>query len=958
MSRRVAVPGPFRRLLRERGRAAAVILVAVSALAVAGIQGGAAAALRSSLDANWRGAYDILVVPADAPGAIDGMLPPNSLATGVTGLSFDDLEAVRDVDGVGIAAPIGEIIVPALKPVLPAIAIPPSAVDASAAPQAYRLDVTYTTDDGLGERVVASSRSEFIIEESTAGRAAPQCEPVQGQTFNDIPVDVERYPALADALYCGHEVGDGVYTVQGSTWGYAAEDNGVYAIMLENAPQSASRITLVDPAAEKALLGDAGGFLDPLIAFAPTAEVNTDDMLAWAQADSGPYGQAFLDDRVADSGLLDFFGEAGMAELRQLYADQGRDFDAEMAAERGAELYLPLLVADAPSAQLSVKVAVSTFGEAVFNGVDGATPPYSYPASMTDDAVGAPVGTVVADISGALNPLVDDRARIAWPGADLDAAEQLPDYNSLGLSAVARPVDARYATVDGLTMLQPSGYRSPHASWFGGENSSSFDLGADPMTPGNEAAYVGLEKEYADGVDEASPLAVPIGSFSSDGIDSADAADYVPLGAYAPVDSTITGGEMDGTVMEPSVTGLGLVSPRTIAIGSLASAAVWGAEAPISAIRVRVDGITGYSPEAQQKVVDVAQQLQELGFRAVVVAGSSPSPVIVQVDGYAFGVESTAEVQSVGPLGEITQRWSELGAAARAELAISDATLAIAIIGVGSSIVLLGAVQLAGIPRRRGQTAAMRELGFTRPRIARWFAAEELPGVAVIAVVATAAVLLSGSALTLIVLAVVVGVALALGATAVAVGSRPMSGPPQRVRRSRRTGARTVGAFGVRQAWLHPVTTLTQLVAIVIVGAAAAALVAVFLRGRSQAGASLLAGLLGDQQFLPQLALGLTAIAAGIALALLGRRLELSRRADQWSTLRSSGWTSRQIARAQRSESIAIIVPSLLLAVGVVIAGTQLLEVPQPWALTAAGAVAASVAAVVTLTARTRGIRP
>ncbi|WP_168200400.1 hypothetical protein [Protaetiibacter larvae] len=958
--RRRGVPGPVRRLLRERGRAAAVVLVAVSALATAGIQVGAATALRTSLDANWRGAYDILVTAADATAPIDGMLPPNALASGTTGLTAADLAAVRGVDGVEIAAPIGQLIVPALKSLLPSVVVPSSVVpEAADGPHAYRVTAEYTTDDGLGERIVARSTSTIVIDGSTTPRpTVGECLPIQEYSFDGFAFDPAAFPTLAGFIACTEtRVDPEIYTLVPG--GYGVDILGrlvpdAYAFNLDNPPMGATAITLVDPVAERALLGDRGDFLTPLAAL-PDGLVDGPEMSSWAKTDTAGFGDAFLDLVTPQS--PPWMTDAMVDEIRRLYAQNGQDWDEHQRANALAGRFMPLLVSDATPARLSLKLSVEGFGAVPRTG-ELFPGPFELPAGLLGGEPGTPLGSTSIDISGALNPFVDENARIAWPGASLEAADELPEYHGVAVTYFARGVAGSFTSRGGRLVADPTGYRAPvrEIDTTGtGTYTDVFGIDEPASTPGTEAAYVGWTDELRN--PQSSAGGAPVGSFSPDDITSIDDLNYVPLGAYAPIGATVADGAHAGAEMQPSVTGLGLVSPRTIAIASLAAAQQLGLETPINAIRVRVGGIDGYTPEAQQRVLDVARQLRGLGFAATVVAGSSPSDVTLDVDGYAFGTTDADGTQKVGELGSIVQRWSELGAAARAELAISNATVAIVAIGLTSSILLYAALQLTAIPRRREQAAGMRELGFTRSRIARWSGAEEVPGILLIGAVVAGAVLLSASELVDVLLVGVFGLVLVVAAVAVGVGSRPPRTARLRRRKSRRLGARTITAFGTRQAWKHPLTSFTQLLAIAIVATASAGLVSVFLRGRAGVGQSLLAGYLSDQQFLPQLALGLTAVLSGAVLAGVARGMELRRRHLQWSTLRATGWTGRQIARAQRSESLAIVLPSLTVALGIVVAGVILLELPQPWLLSAVAALAAGATALTTLSIRTKGTR-
>lgn len=103
-----------RRWLRRLGPVVAVLLLGATAVLTTGLQGRSQLLLAEGLDENWRGAYDLLVTPADrAPSMCEteqGMrIAPNFVSgtAGFGGLSLDDLEAIRAVEGVEVAAPIG-----------------------------------------------------------------------------------------------------------------------------------------------------------------------------------------------------------------------------------------------------------------------------------------------------------------------------------------------------------------------------------------------------------------------------------------------------------------------------------------------------------------------------------------------------------------------------------------------------------------------------------------------------------------------------------------------------------------------------------------------------------------------------------------------------------------------------------------------------------------------------------
>ncbi|MGY3716206.1 FtsX-like permease family protein [Sutcliffiella cohnii] len=67
---------------------------------------------RTDLEANWRYHYDILVLPEEVKGNNvlgDGWVPPQSSIAGYGGITIEDLEIIRQIPGVKIAAPIAKV---------------------------------------------------------------------------------------------------------------------------------------------------------------------------------------------------------------------------------------------------------------------------------------------------------------------------------------------------------------------------------------------------------------------------------------------------------------------------------------------------------------------------------------------------------------------------------------------------------------------------------------------------------------------------------------------------------------------------------------------------------------------------------------------------------------------------------------------------------------------------------
>jgi hypothetical protein len=947
----------LRRLGRERARLGAVILLAVVALSASGVQSAAALVLQNTLNANWRGAYDVLVTAKGATVGTDGLLAPNSLGVGTDGMTLTQLAEVRKIPGIEVAAPIGQVITP-LEDQQPTISLPMSAVNATSVPQAFRFSLSFVSDDGISKRFVAGFTEYVIIDQ------LPQVEkPVQvACNFNGFDVDIKKYPLLCQgiqpSLYSEVTVTDD----GGSQSSYGQGATIAKGVMYFNdslvgAPSSSTRITLIDPVAERKLLGKAGAFLAPLERIAPAAHLSRKAMDAWAKSTKATYASDYLTQQEAQQAAESDGTDAPSPEfLKELAAfDKEHHVKAQSSNDTGS--YIPILTANQADAPLSETLTVQALGAAPRITTDS-----GFPYALNTSATAHDIGTTSADASALLNPFLRKPLVLPWPGTTVDPSYGPSSYATLSVMA-AGSLDGSQISAkkqkDGsaTATLAPSGYVAPIPAAGADTGVDPFLLTADPTQAGVEAAY-SLVTPIPQPQNSGGAAAVPIGSFPLNQLGSLQSAlSYVPLGAYQPISSTVST-KSGVRTLKPSVSGLGLVSPATVAIASIDSAAAWAQTAPVNSIRVRVDGISAYNKAAEQKVLDDATAIRRLGFTATVVAGSSPTDVQVKVSGYAFGVSDPAQKQKVGSLGTVTQRWSELGAAARADTAISTATLSILGIALGSTALLLGAVQFVLVPRRRAQAAVMREIGWTRGRIRRWIVAEEVPPVVLVLVAGVAAILLSGVGRVAVTVASIgVGVVLLTSLAAVLTASasnlRPRKVPTGNVGRRRLiVRGKSITGFGIRQTRIHLLTTTILFVANLIVAASAAGLLELFLTGRQMAGASLIGQFTTAQASIPQIVLGVTGLGAGVVLAVLTRRIDLARRTPSWEAMRAMGWTATDLRRAQRAEAVTGASPAFLLAVVLCGGGAFLLRVTPYWIYAVAGGAASLLTSIAILLVR------
>lgn len=916
------VPSPVRRVLRDRMRLVAVALLALVSLAAAGISATAAERLQELLDENWRGAYDILVTAEG--GELAGLMPPNSVASSTQGLTLDDVAVIREVNGVAVAAPIGEVIIPSLAARQAQFTLPSGLAGANEIPQAFRVTVTYLTDDGLGERLI--SREEFSVVVDERERAEP--EPASCN-YNGFDVTPEDYPILA--LKCG-EAGTTRATITyptGGGWsGNDEEEDGTLLFHLGNSLMPSTRVTLVDPIAERALLGDAGEFLEPLVELGAAAEPEA--MVEWAGRTSDRYSDAFLIQREATKAVSGGIPEPQLEELRRLYGANGATFpEAEYQYEEPP--YVPILARDVGSAPLSMRIEVEAFGEApaVSPGTGFNRFPYLLPEPLTAGASGAVIGSETVDASALLNPFTSQPVFVPWPGTSAEGLAGLPWFASLSIFITGTASPPAFEVVrqgsDGLEVrVTTDQFAYPFFS-NAGPGGNPLPLSKDATRPGMESAYVsGLSVRS----DETSAVGAVVGGFTLDEIaDLQTGLGHVPLGAYETVGSTLIPGSSaaatDAITLRPSVSGLGLVSPDTVAIASLGSAASWGQEAPVNAVRVRVADLGGYSSGALDTIAGAARAIEKLGYTATIVSGSSPTDVTVHVDGYAFGVTDPDEKQTVGALGAVSQRWSELGAASRVDLAVSTSSFSVLAVALAASALLLSAVQLASVPGRRAQASVMRTIGWRRNRIIRWMAAEEAVSLLLVTAAGVLALAIASSRSTVsLVVAGSLGAIVFTSALAVGLGSRPLATGIRVLRKGKsrhrsadvRAWVTSPLRFAVRQLSVHRLNAIVQALATVVVAVSAAAVAATVAEGRAAAGSSALGEFAVDQALVSQLALGGIALIAGVALAVIARRIDLARRREQWAAMRAMGFSAGQLRGVQLIEGAIVGLPSVAIA--------------------------------------------
>ncbi|MEV0129812.1 FtsX-like permease family protein [Dactylosporangium sp. NPDC050688] len=378
--------------------------------------------------------------------------------------------------------------------------------------------------------------------------------------------------------------------------------------------------------------------------------------------------------------------------------------------------------------------------------------------------------------------------------------------------------------------------------------------------------------------------------------------------------------------------------------------------APLSAVRVRVAGVHGFSATSRERVRLVAQDIAaRTGLDVDITYGSSPAPQTVTL---AAGRYQRPELR-------VTEHWVKKGVAASIITAVDrKSAVLFGLVLVVCALFVANAVA-AGVRDRRTELATLAALGWPAHRI---FAAV-LGEVATIGAAAGLGALALAGPLgalldvrttwtqallavpTAVVLSLLAGLLPALGAARgrPAHGMRPAVARPRRAGRPR--GPLTMGLLNLVRV---PGRTALGAGALATGIAAATVLGAITFTFHG----AIVGTLLGDAVSLRVRAVDTIAVAATILLGVLAVAdvlyLNIRDRAAELATLRATGWTAAALARLVAAEGLGIGLLGGALGAALGVAGaawlvgdlTAGLLTTAAWAV-AAGAALATCAALV-----------
>lgn len=802
-----------------------------------------------AVDANYRSAYDILVRPTGSQTALEDereLVQPNYLSGQYGGITLAQLDRIREVGHVDVAAPVA-MLGYAMVHVEQRIDLTDQ-VDRTATTQLFRLTPTWLADRGLtvlddAPQYVYLTRNEVISSASGPSATGPG-RYADGSTGREIPDcvnELEVTPAGVRTPICVRGFptpeNDGRSTVERTTmtvWRLAPDGRFAPPIGAEPAEPSDRLVVSVrwpvmvlvaaiDPAAEAELVG-----LDSAVTSG--RYLSAADRPGPRSGSAGPgipalmASRPFVDEQLAVS-VERLGADATVAVPDRPWADLVSRLDASPGETAGP----PVRSTGGPAfAETSGSTALNLLYQ-------------SGPATYRTDA------------DGTLHPRVAPQEKTLWQvegygGGWVDMPPKL------ALQEGFRPVTQVGATTTGMPgEIAPIGVFDP-------EKIRGF-------SPLSEVSLQTYQAPQAVGADEKSRAA---------------------LGDKPLLPNSNPGGYL---------TTPPLILTNFASLGHIR--AVSYETDPISAVRVRVAGVTGVDDRSRELVRVTAERIAAAtGLDVDITMGSSPAPQTVTLPAGEGG----------RPELTLSEAWSKKGVAVAIVEAADRKSVFLFVLILVVCTLFLGNAVTAAVRDRRRDLAVLACLGWPARRLAG-VVATEVTLVGLTAGVLGTATALGVSRLTGIpvstghaALAVPVGLGIALLAAAppalAAARSRPggaVRPPVLAVRRARRK--HTVLGLAMANLWRVPGRTALGVVALAIgVGALTTlAVIAVAFRN------DVVGSLLGDEVALRvrgvDVAAAVTAIALGVLIVADVLYINVRERAAELAALWAAGWSNAALLR-------------------------------------------------------------
>jgi putative ABC transport system permease protein len=919
-----------------RGRAVALaagMLVAAVAfsLLTASVEVNAAQ-VKGVVGANWRGEYDLLVLPRRSvqTGAGKHLVQVNYLSASTSGITMAQYATIARLPGVAVAAPL-EIVGYLLETTYIPVVLSPAAAGRSGS-RVLTITSRYTADNGLSayppydegyvyitpDHITPRQQSNFSGAKATQvgpteqlpdGKSVVVC-PVTFGPFAGQPSPFQRTSGLLNGN-CYSRTGGTPGPVEGVVaWSFPVLVAGID-------PRAESELTGLGHAviSGKYLAEGQGATLKTM----PNGEVlNIVPMLASTVSFDGDTDHVTVS-LLPSSAVTTARSGASQAAMARTFGSLAgtpvmrTTITGATAWQRLLTELTPALSQRTPSNSPQNVGQYWTVGPVAYRtGPDGQLDPVP---------VSNPVSTWTAGIN------VASAEYVTAPPAAADTGfraltEMLENYG--GGEVNGRPLVVAQATgefdPERLAGFSGGGPGSPLASYrtpllTGADAASRAALGSQPLEPdGNIAGYA-----------QQPPLL------------------YTTLSGAAVLENTAESYRRTGTK----------------AAAQLASVAA----APIGSIRVRVSGLRGTVTEQLDKIGAIGEDIEKAtGLQVIITAGASPYPVTIGLPAGKFG----------RPALQLTEDWTQTNAALLVLHQADRESLALLVLILVVCALFLSGAALAGVRGRRTEIGALRAVGWGRRQVFTMVLGEVVAlGVAAgLAGAGLSVALICGLGLHVplsrapLVLPVAAVLAAVSGLAPAWVASRipPAHALMPAARAPRRGGhrVRTVTGLAVTGVVRTPGRSAVAAIALAVGVAGLTVLLAAHVSFATSIGDSELAGFVdGSTRGTDLVSVLLTiALSAGGVADLT--YLNLRERAGELAALAASGWSRRQLGRLLTSEAVLTAVTGAVAgaAIGLTVAGVAFgLTVPvlATAAIAAAGGTAVTLAAVITVLLLTSG---
>jgi hypothetical protein len=881
------------RLARTLALVAGVLVAATAFTVLTAASHTAQARTVGKVSANFSPAYDILVRPKGARSAVEsktGTVAPDFLSGIYGGITMSQWHRIERIPGVQVAAPIAMAAYAQLQANV-FVPVPASALKGSGR-QLYRISTTWVSDDGAS-RVAQPSSYLYVTP-----------LPLKSGSGNGL-----GKPA-SDGTGTGCVVGDGSLLAPGTS---------PFGTLAQSTANCWSRVNQYDVAGSAH--AEAGYYVTwniPVLiaAIDPDAEANLDGLNkalvsgSYLKEDEGVTDVKIPVLASSNSGM----DEYAHTTLQQLTAPSTTpDMDAAWANAQAA----------APGHTVAT---VRTTAQQVYSAVLKNPPTVQVmtgPPSPTDTATGTPIAGYWS-----VGPVHYRRTA----GGALVARQ------------VTNPASATWYTGDGYPVSMDNA-ESQYRTVTNHQKAPTHLADLEPST---------LSLIKITGVFDPAKIKV----FS--------ALSEVPLGDYQPVAASPANAAsrraLHGGDLLPNQNIGGLVSQSVNLITTLSALPELEhrqqftgvpTRDPISVIRVKVAGVTGPGALSRERINAVAQQIeQRTGLDVDVVAGSSPSPVTIDLPAGKFSQPSLT----------LTQNWVKEGVAVLILKAVDKTSVALYILILIVCGLFVANAATAAVRGRRRELGVLAAVGWRRSRL---FATVlgGLAGIglaagllaAAISVPISAALGLDASperALLAVPVAVAVAVLAGLAPAWLAARADPVASvrpPVLAVRRAHQPGGIT--SLALLNVARTPGRTAIGVVSLAVGIAALTMLTAVTVAFRGVIVGSLLGDAVAVQvRSVDYIAAGATVILGVLAVADVVF-LNIRERAAELATIRSFGWRDSALARLVITEGAIIGVTGSLAGAAFGLAAGAWFAGQLPARLLAIAAAAAVAGVVITAAA-------